>query len=79
MSQWLSSPNIEAAHEQHVKARSSNPTSCRWILGDDSFQRWFDRVYCSTPLLWINGKPGAGKLNTVLLEARLGNIWLTDK
>jgi hypothetical protein len=67
VSQWLSSAGYEVIHEQHVKVRSSNPTSCRWILGDDRFQKWFDPIYCSTPLLWINGKPGAGEFNVAIL------------
>lgn len=62
--EWLSSPNMDAVHERHVNARSANPKSCRWILDDDRFRRWFDPVYCSIPLLWINGKPGAGKPST---------------
>ncbi|KAJ3536177.1 hypothetical protein NM208_g5825 [Fusarium decemcellulare] len=59
--QWLASPDVEAVHERHVKARSSNPESCRWMLHDARFQQWFDPLYCSTPLLWVNGKPGAGE------------------
>ncbi|CAG9975887.1 unnamed protein product [Clonostachys byssicola] len=68
--QWLCPSNIQAIQERHVKARSSNSQSCRWILGDSRFQRWFHPLYCSTPLLWINGKPGAGKsvLTSVIVE-----------
>ncbi|KAF5004029.1 hypothetical protein FDECE_9442 [Fusarium decemcellulare] len=71
--QWLASPNVEAIHERHVKARSSNPEACRWMLQDSRFQQWYDPLYCSTPLLWINGKPGAGKsvmASMIIEEAR---------
>ncbi|KAF4976357.1 hypothetical protein FZEAL_6955 [Fusarium zealandicum] len=68
--QWLSTPNVEAVHERHVNARSLDPQSCRWILADSIFQQWFDPLYCSNPLLWINGKPGAGKsvLTSMVIE-----------
>ena len=58
--QWLSCPGVEVAHERHLEVRAANPQSCHWILREDLFQKWFDPLYCSTPLLWINGKPGAG-------------------
>ena len=66
--QWLSCPGVEAAHERHIEVRAGNPQSCRWILREDLFQRWFDRLYCSTPLLWINGKPGAGSQTSNIYE-----------
>lgn len=57
---WLSSADSEVIHERHLKARSDNLTAGQWLLDDHRFQKWFDPVYCSTPLLWMNGKPGAG-------------------
>lgn len=58
--QWLSSPNVQISHERCLEARTWNPKSCHWILADNRFQDWLDPLFCSTPLLWINGKPGAG-------------------
>ncbi|ETS78813.1 hypothetical protein PFICI_08666 [Pestalotiopsis fici W106-1] len=58
---WLASANCEAIYESLVSARSSNPKSGDWLLKDHRFQKWFDPLYCSTPLLWLNGLPGAGK------------------
>lgn len=65
--QWLSSPNVQDAHERCLEARSWNPKSGHWILAENSFQEWFDPLYCSTPLLWINGKPGAGNFRHSIL------------
>lgn len=60
--QWLSSPDVQSAHERCLEARAWSPTSSHWILADSCFQEWVDPLFCSTPLLWINGKPGAGKI-----------------
>ncbi|KAI3572907.1 hypothetical protein IWW34DRAFT_636599 [Fusarium oxysporum f. sp. albedinis] len=73
---WLSPPAVEAIHERHINARVSDPQSCRWIFDDPSFQNWSDPLYCSTPLLWINGKPGAGKsvlASTIIEEVKKTN------
>ncbi|KAH8173584.1 NACHT domain-containing protein [Sarocladium implicatum] len=60
---WLnpSFREVSYAHESHLEARSNNPGSCEWIMEQNAFQQWYDLVYCRTPLLWISGKPGAGK------------------
>ncbi|KAK3997924.1 hypothetical protein QBC44DRAFT_376363 [Cladorrhinum sp. PSN332] len=59
--QWLSSAESEAAHQRHLSARANTPNSGQWLLNDQRFQAWFNPKYCSTPLLWLNGKLGAGK------------------
>ncbi|KAI0965921.1 hypothetical protein F4678DRAFT_467061 [Xylaria arbuscula] len=45
--------NIEDAH----------PNTCEWLFNTTEFQEWRDRQYLSTHngVLWIKGKPGAGK------------------
>ena len=40
-------------------------TTCQWILGHKSYKRWYKN---QRGLLWIKGKPGAGK-STVLKYA----------
>ncbi|KAI0198195.1 hypothetical protein F4808DRAFT_452139 [Astrocystis sublimbata] len=70
---WLSPVNTEAIHERHVRARSRNPAAGRWLVEDGRFQKWFDPVYCLSPLIWLNGPPGAGKTvlaSVVIEEAR---------
>ncbi|KAL8370099.1 hypothetical protein RB595_000459 [Gaeumannomyces hyphopodioides] len=58
---WLGSADIEAVHERHMTARAWSPQSYTWLLQDPVFKEWFDLDFCTTPLLWLNGKPGAGK------------------
>lgn len=58
---WLASADCEAIHESLVAERSSNPKAGEWLLEDERFKKWFHPLYCSTPLLWLNGLPGAGK------------------
>jgi hypothetical protein len=59
---WLSSPKMGSIHNLHVRARSQDPASGRWLLEKPLFQQWFDPIYCVTTVLWLNGKPGAGNL-----------------
>ncbi|KLU87314.1 hypothetical protein MAPG_06315 [Magnaporthiopsis poae ATCC 64411] len=58
---WLRSPDMDAFHERHARARGWSTQSCAWLLQDPAFKDWFDPNFCQTPLLWLNGKPGAGK------------------
>ncbi|KAL8303462.1 hypothetical protein RB597_005051 [Gaeumannomyces tritici] len=59
--QWLGSADMEAVHERHVTARAWSSKSCNWLAQDPVFKDWFDSDFCTMPLLWLNGKPGAGK------------------
>lgn len=71
--QWLSPASSETVHERHLAARATNPDSGAWLLKHDRFEKWFDVNFCSTPLLWLSGKPGAGKTvlaSRVIEEAR---------
>jgi hypothetical protein len=58
---WLSAYNSKIQHQLCTKAKEECPGSGQWRLTDVRFQKWSDLVYCSTPLLWLNGIPGAGK------------------
>jgi hypothetical protein len=57
---WLSAYNSKIQHQLCTKAKEECPGSGQWLLTDVRFQKWSDLVYCSTPLLWLNGIPGAG-------------------
>lgn len=61
VSACLQSPDNLFAHEGHVAARSWSPRTCRWILNDNNIASWLDPLCCQDPLLWMHGKPGAGK------------------
>ncbi|KAH8662434.1 hypothetical protein BX600DRAFT_382529 [Xylariales sp. PMI_506] len=58
---WLSPPLMESIHERHLKAREQDPESGRWLLDKPIFRKWFNPTGCITSVLWLNGKPGAGK------------------
>ena len=58
--QWLSPVNYQSFHEKNIEVLSRYPATGHWILDDLRYQKWSDPLYCSTPLLWLNGKPGAG-------------------
>ena len=60
--QWLSPASSETIQESCEKARSEYPRTGKWLLTDDKFSKWFHPNFCSNPLLWLSGIPGAGKL-----------------
>jgi hypothetical protein len=60
--QWLSPASSETIQEGCEKARSEYPGTGQWLLKEDKFNKWFDPNFCSNPLLWLGGIPGAGKL-----------------
>jgi len=54
---WLSPPDPWKNH--NIACDSRHTGTARWFIGGDDFSKW----KCSGPssLLWIHGKPGAGK------------------
>jgi hypothetical protein len=64
---WLGTSNHMHEQEKGAAIRAEFPTSGDWLLQQDQFKAWFDRDYCSAPLLWLNGKPGAGKAKHAVL------------
>ncbi|CAI6290402.1 unnamed protein product [Periconia digitata] len=67
---WLEPCEMENQQYHLDKIREENPETCCWLWEKESFTEWFDPQYSaatSSTLLWINGKPGAGK--TVIASA----------
>jgi hypothetical protein len=61
---WLKPTDMESKHDFLVRIRADYPGTCRWLLDDVTFKEWFGQQYANMTLLkllWINGKPGAGK------------------
>jgi cell division FtsZ-interacting protein ZapD len=58
--QWLSAANCEVDQETYAKVREEYPQSGKWLMSHDRFESWFHPDFCSTPLLWMSGIPGAG-------------------
>ncbi|KAL5610682.1 hypothetical protein FOBRF1_006799 [Fusarium oxysporum] len=56
----LSFPNIDARQQNIADAY---PDTCDWLFATTEFQEWRDRADLPTHngVLWIKGKPGAGK------------------
>lgn len=61
---WLKPTDMEQEQDYLERIRMDYPHTCRWLLDDRTFREWFDPQYTTTTLpkmLWLNGKPGAGK------------------
>lgn len=59
--QWLCPFDSEIELDRHRETRSVCKEPGRWLLNDDRFHKWLSPGdQCSTPLLWLNGVPGAG-------------------
>jgi hypothetical protein len=59
---WLGATNQIDDQEKGAAIRAEFPASGKWLLKQDQFKAWFDRDFCSAPLLWLNGMPGAGNI-----------------
>ncbi|KAK4220845.1 hypothetical protein QBC38DRAFT_493303 [Podospora fimiseda] len=68
---WLNPYNSQLTLEKYREARISCPDAGGWLLKIARFRGWFDPTFCTEPLLWITGIPGAGKsvLASVIVDA----------
>lgn len=58
---WLSPAQLDQVHERYITVRSGDPAAGKWLLEHDAMKAWLRIRFCSAPLLWLKGKPGAGK------------------
>lgn len=61
---WLKPTDMGAEQDYLMRIRADYPTTCRWLWEDETFLEWFNPHHstsASANLLWLNGKPGAGK------------------
>jgi hypothetical protein len=58
---WLSSADMILDQEAYLAIRQEYPTTGRWVLENPTIKSWSDPAKDLTPLVWINGIPGAGK------------------
>ncbi|KAJ2988150.1 hypothetical protein NUW58_g4128 [Xylaria curta] len=72
--QWLSSYSCETDQARYRKTRSICHSPGEWLLKDSRFQNWSVAEFCSDPLLWLNGIPGAGK--TILASVVVDHLRL---
>jgi len=59
---WLSAADSEADQVTFSAARHDIPNTGRWILDVPAIQLWLEPSETSAPMVWLNGKPGVGKL-----------------
>lgn len=57
---------IEEERQSHQALKEGFSNGVRaeagsWLLADPRFKVWVAPIFCNNPLLWITGKPGAGK------------------
>lgn len=60
VAQWLCAPSTQGFQEEIAEARIF-PDAGSWLIKDHKFTNWADPRFCDDPLLWVTGKPGAGK------------------
>ena len=58
---WLHAASTETDQYNASSIRSEYPETGGWLFDMNKFKAWFDPQFCSTPALWLNGIPGAGK------------------
>ncbi|OJD34180.1 zinc finger protein [Diplodia corticola] len=70
VTRWLSVEDITIDHDDALAVLEKNPQSGSWLFQQDLIRDWLDPQSFAEPLLWINGKPGAGKtiLASVIIE-----------
>jgi hypothetical protein len=60
---WLSAADSASDHEDSLAVQEKDPDSGRWLLEQHLIKDWVNLHRSSEPVLWINGKPGAGMGN----------------
>jgi hypothetical protein len=61
ISTWLSTSDWSDDQENFASKRRDVSGSGAWILDEAKVKAWLDPLSFNIPLLWLNGKPGAGK------------------
>lgn len=61
---WIAATEAETEHKNICRDRTRYEGSGGWILDRIKIKEWLDAEAdeSSGPVLWINGRPGAGKL-----------------
>ena len=57
---WLSAAPASSDYENFIRKLKDYPESGLWLAHDDRMQSWLNPDTCGSPLLWVNGIPGAG-------------------
>ncbi|KAH8800405.1 hypothetical protein F5884DRAFT_863111 [Xylogone sp. PMI_703] len=67
---WLSAADSDIDQATFAMTRRDIPETGQWILSDPTIEIWLDPSQTTVPMVWLNGKPGAGKtvLASVIIE-----------
>lgn len=57
---WFSAAGTDSDQVKGLETRKAYPGSGCWLLKNNLMQAWINPEFCSIPLLWVNGIPGAG-------------------
>lgn len=71
---WLSPVDSVSDHDDALAVQQGDSDSGRWLLQQDLVREWSNPNSRSEPLLWINGKPGAGMTFGYLSQPLFTNI-----
>ena len=61
VSMWISAAKAEQDHESFCNERHGYPETGKWILAHDRVQNWREEELPESSIVWVNGKPGAGR------------------
>jgi hypothetical protein len=65
--EWLATGSqAQIDHENFLAVRQHYPNTGRWILKNESILNWITADIPITPLVWLNGIPGAGTLRNIV-------------
>ncbi|KAF4631381.1 hypothetical protein G7Y89_g6756 [Cudoniella acicularis] len=68
---WLRPASFKSDQDYYSGIRAEYPNTRKWLLAHENFKLWFDPQFPSIPpLLWLNGKPGSGKISRYMCELK---------
>lgn len=59
---WLSAADPDIDQATFAATRQDIAETGRWILSEPTVKAWSDLSQTNIPMVWLNGKPGAGKM-----------------
>lgn len=73
---WLAAADTEVDKIAFSEARIDTPDTGRWILDQPEIKSWMDTGDASYPVVWLNGKPGAGAYWLLFISSQFRFGWV---